>query len=101
MSVHHCLAAVLWLVTAVGAYALAAFWADGAQAGKLHPWVLVIVFWAAAAVSAGIHYLSHSLAQLPDAAKRYWLQHKPALHGYVVVLSRLHLHLQLPNCLLK
>jgi hypothetical protein len=41
------------------------------------------------------------LAQLPDAAKRYWLQHKPALHGYVVVLSRLHLHLQLPNWLLK
>jgi hypothetical protein len=101
MSVHHSLAAVLWLVTAVGAYALAAFWADDAQAGKLHPWVLVIVFWAAAAVSAGIHYLSHSLAQLPDTAKRYWLQRKPALNGYVAVLSRLHLHLQLPHWPLK
>ena len=101
MSVHHCLAAVLWLVTAVGAYALAAFWADGAQAGKLHPWVLVIVFWAAAAVSAGIHYLSHSLAQLPDTAKRYWLQRKPALNASVALLGRLHLHLQLPNWLLK
>ena len=101
MSVHHSLAAVLWLVTAVGAYALAASWADDAQAGKLHPWVLVIVFWAAAAVSAGIHYLSHSLAQLPDAARRYWLQRKPALNAYVAVLSRLHLHLQLPNWPLK
>ena len=101
MSVHHSLAAVLWLVTAVGAYALAAFWADDAQAGKLHPWVLVIVFWAAAAVSAGIHYLSHSLAQLPDTAKRYWLQRKPALNAHVALLSRLHLHLQLPHWPLK
>jgi hypothetical protein len=101
MSVHHSLAAVLWLVTAVGAYALAAFWADDAQAGKLQPWVLVIVFWAAAAVSAGIHYLSHLLAQLPDTVKRRWLRHKPALNAYFAALGRLHLHLQLPNWPLK
>jgi len=101
MSVHHGLAAVLWLLTALGAYEIATFWADDAQAGKLHPWVLVIVFWAAAAVSAGIHYLSHSLAQLPDALKRGWLQHRPALIAYAAALSRLHLHLQLPHWPLK
>jgi hypothetical protein len=101
MSVHHCLAAVLWLVTAVGAYALAGTWADDAQAGKLHPWVLVIVFWAAAAVSAGIHYLSHTLAQMPDTVKRYWVQHRPALSAYASALGRLHLHLQLPHWRLK
>jgi hypothetical protein len=101
MSMHHCLAAVLWLVTAVGAYALAGTWADDAQTGKLHPWVLVIVFWAAAAVSAGIHYLSHSLAQVPDTVRRFWLQHRPALNAYASALGRLHLHLQLPHWPLK
>jgi hypothetical protein len=104
MSVHHSLAAVLWLLTALGAYEVAAYWADDAQAGKLQPWVLVILFWAAAAVSAGIHYLSHTLAQLPDALRRYWLQRRPALNAYAAALGRLHVHLQqlqLPHWPLK
>ena len=99
MSLHHCLAAVLWLLTALGAYALAASWAGDAQTGKLHPWVLVIVFWAAAAISAGIHYLSHSLAQVPDALRRYWLQHRAVIGALAGALGRLHLHL--PHRLLK
>src|SRR5262245_24255550 len=99
MSLHHCLAAVLWLVTALGAYALAASWAGDAQTGKMHPWVLVIVFWAAAAISAGIHYLAHSLAQVPDALRRYWLQSRAAIGGLAGALGRL--HLQLPHWPLK
>ena len=99
MSLHHCLAAVLWLLTALGAYALAASWAGDAQAGKLHPWVLVIVFWAAAAISAGIHYLSHSLAQVPDALRHYWRQHRAAIGAHIGVLGRL--HFQLPHRPLK
>jgi hypothetical protein len=78
MSMHRSLAAALWLLAAAGAYAMAVSWADDAQAGKLHPWVLVVVFWAAAAVSAAIHHLSHylagQLAQLPEAfrhSRRY------------------------------
>jgi hypothetical protein len=96
MSLHHCLAAVLWLLTALGAYALAASFADDAQAGKLQPWVLVIVFWAAAAVSAGIHYLSHSLAQVSDAMRRYWLQHRAVIGTVTGALGRLHLQLPWP-----
>jgi hypothetical protein len=75
MSMHHSLAAALWLLTAVGAYTLVASWADGAQSGKVHPWVLVIVFWGAALVSMAIHhlslYLSKCLAQGQDAFRRY------------------------------
>jgi hypothetical protein len=95
MSLHHCLAAALWLLTALGAYALAASWAGDAQTGKLHPWVLVIVFWAAAAISACIHYLSHSLAQAPDALRHYWRQHRAVIGAYIGALGRL--HFQLPH----
>jgi hypothetical protein len=78
MSMHRSLAAALWLLAAAGGYAMALSWADDAQTGNLHPWVLVVVFWAAAAVSAAIHHLSHYLAdqfaQLPEAfrhSRRY------------------------------
>jgi hypothetical protein len=74
MSMHRSLAAALWLLAAAGAYAVAASWADDAQTGKLQPWVLVVVFWAAAAVSAAIHHVSHylagQLAQAPEAFRR-------------------------------
>jgi hypothetical protein len=95
MSMQHSLAAVLWLLTAVGGYALVAAWADDAQSGKLHPWVLLIVFWAAALVSAAIHhlslYLSQCLAQGPEAFRRYWIRHRPALSAYAGGLARLHM----------
>jgi hypothetical protein len=78
MSMHRSLAAALWLLAAAGAYAMAVSWADDAQTGKLHPWVLVVVFWVAAAVSVAIHHLSHYLAdqfaQLPEGfrhSRRY------------------------------
>jgi hypothetical protein len=79
MSMHRSLTAALWLLAAAGAYAMAVSWADAAQTGKLQPWVLVVVFWAAAAVSVAIHRLSHYLAdqpaQLPEAfrhSRRYF-----------------------------
>jgi hypothetical protein len=75
MSMHRSLAAALWLLAAAGAYAMAVSWADDAQSGKLQPWVLVVVFWAAAAVSVAIHHLSHyladQLAPLPEAFGHY------------------------------
>jgi hypothetical protein len=71
MSMHRSFTAALWLLAAAGAYAMAVSWADAAQTGRLQPWVLVVVFWAAAAVSVTIHRLSHyladELAQLPQA----------------------------------
>jgi hypothetical protein len=62
MVMHRSLAAVLWLLAAAGAYAAAAQWANDALAGKVHPWVLIVVFWGAAAVSVSIHHLSRYLA---------------------------------------
>jgi len=86
MSMHRSLAAGLWLLAAAGAYAVAVSWADDAQTGKVHPWVLVVVFWGAAAVSVAIHHISHYLAdqleQAPDALKRsrrYLVQGQRAL----------------------
>jgi hypothetical protein len=76
MSVHHSLAAALWLLTAVGAYALVAHWADGAQSGKLQPWVLLIVFWGAALVSVAIHYLSQYLARAAEVLGRDWRRYR-------------------------
>ena len=79
MSMHRSLAAALWLLAAAGGYAMALSWADAAQTGNLHPWVLIVVFWAAAAASAAIHhlsrYLADQLAQLPEA------QHAPMLRA--------------------
>jgi hypothetical protein len=63
MSMHRSLAAGLWLLAAAGACAVAASWADDAQTGKIHPWVLVVLFWGAAAVSVAIHHLSRFLAE--------------------------------------
>jgi hypothetical protein len=74
MSVHRSLAAALWLLAAAGAYAAAVSWAEDAQTGKLQPWVLVVVFWSAAAVSVAIHhlsrYLADHLAQAPGLLRR-------------------------------
>jgi hypothetical protein len=87
MSMQHSLAAALWLLTAVGAYILVASWADTAQSGKLHPWVLVIVFWGAAMVSVTIHhlslYLSKCLAEGPDAFRRYRVHYARAARTIV------------------
>ncbi len=82
MPMHHSLAAALWLLAALGAYILVASWADDAQSGKLHPWVLLIVFWGAALASVAIHhlslYLSKCLAQGSDAFRRYRAHYRRA-----------------------
>ncbi|MBO0766156.1 MAG: hypothetical protein J2P50_16420 [Hyphomicrobiaceae bacterium] len=87
------LAAALWLLAAAGAYAMVISWADDAQTGKLQPWVLIVVFWAAAAVSVAIHHLSRyltgQLAQLPEALRRS--PHHPARARHLVSLSQRYL----------
>ena len=67
-------AAVVWLLAAVGAYSIGDAWADDAHADKLHPWVLLAVFWGAALLSVSIHYLLPYLAQAAGWARRAWLQ---------------------------
>jgi hypothetical protein len=74
MPMHRSLAVGLWMLAAVGAYAVVAAWADAAQSGKMPPWALVVLFWGVALVSAAIHHLSHyladRLADVPDALRR-------------------------------
>ena len=67
-------AAVVWLLAAAGAYSIGDAWAGDAQAGKLHPWVLIAVFWGVALLSVSIHYLLPYLAQAAGWARRAWLQ---------------------------
>jgi hypothetical protein len=91
MSLHRSLAAGLWLVAAVGAYALAALWADDAQRGKVHPCALVALFWGVAAVSVAIHhlsrYLAEALAEGSDALRRRWSRLEPRLSALAVRLA--------------
>jgi hypothetical protein len=76
MPMHRSLAVALWMLAAVGAYAAVATWADAAQSGKVPPWVLVVLFWSVALISAAIHYLSHYLADrlavMPDTLERQY-----------------------------
>jgi hypothetical protein len=78
MSLHRSVAAGLWLMAAVAAYAVVVAWADDAQSGKLPPWTLVVLFWSVALVSATIHHLSDFLTGhlpgLPHALKRHGLR---------------------------
>jgi hypothetical protein len=74
MSMYRSPAAALWLLAAVGAYGAGAAWADDAQTGKLHPWVLIALFWGVALVSVAFHHLLLHLAQASIALKRNWLE---------------------------
>jgi hypothetical protein len=74
MTTHRSLAAALWLLAGVVAFAVCSSWAGEAQSGKLSPWALVAFFWGAAAVSVAIHYLS----QGPEALRRYRLSRRPS-----------------------
>jgi hypothetical protein len=67
-------AAVAWLLAAAGACTIGDAWADDAQTGKLHPWVLIAMFWGVALASVSIHYLLPYLAQAAGWARRAWLQ---------------------------
>jgi hypothetical protein len=66
-------AAVVWLLAAAGAYSIGDAWAEDAHAGKLHPWVLIAVFWSVALLSVSIHYLLPYLARAAGGAWRSWL----------------------------
>jgi uncharacterized protein YbaA (DUF1428 family) len=85
MSMHHSLAAALWLLAAFGAYILAASWANDLQSGKLQPWVLLMVFWGAALASVAIHhlslYLSKCVAQGSDVVKGYQAHYRRAVRA--------------------
>src|SRR5262249_9637301 len=48
---------------------------NDAQTGKLHPWVLLVVFWGAAFISVSIHYLLRYLAQAAAWARHSWGRH--------------------------
>jgi hypothetical protein len=67
-------AVAVWLLAGAGAYNIGAAWADDAQTGKLHPWVLLAVFWGVALLSVSIHYLLVYLAQAAVWARRRWHQ---------------------------
>jgi hypothetical protein len=65
-------AVAVWLLAAAGTFGSSEAWANDAETGKLHPWVLLAVFWGAALLSVSIHYL---LLYLPHAAlwaRRAW-----------------------------
>ena len=67
-------AVAVWLLAAGGVYSIGPAWADDAQTGKLHPWVLLAVFWGAALLSVSIHYLLLYLAQAAAWTRRSWHQ---------------------------
>jgi hypothetical protein len=77
MTTHRSLAASLWLLAGVAAFAIANSWMSQAQSGKVSPWALVAFFWGAAGVSMAIHYLSRGA----EALKRYRLSPAAARHG--------------------
>lgn len=87
MSMHRSLAAGLWLLAALGAYALAAFCLGDAQRGKIQPWALVAVFWGAALVSVAIHHLSRYLSDCLDGAAAAWKQHRVRLEPVARLLA--------------
>src|SRR5262249_37110323 len=64
----------VWLLVAAVACNIGIAWADDAQAGKVHPWVLLAVFWGAALLSVSLHYLLQYLAQAAVWAQRSWHQ---------------------------
>ena len=66
-----------WLLAGAGAYSTGAAWAGNGQTGKLHPWVLVAVFWGVALLSVSVHYLRQYLAQAAAWARRSWHQNAP------------------------
>ena len=66
-----------WLLAGAGAYSTGAAWAGNGQTGKLHPWVLVAVFWGVALLSVSVHYLRQYLAQAAVWARRSWHQSAP------------------------
>jgi hypothetical protein len=71
-------AVTVWLLAAAGAYGTGAAWADNGQTGKLHPWVLVALFWSAALLSVLVHHLLAFLAQAAGWTQRSWHRHAPA-----------------------
>jgi hypothetical protein len=71
-------AVAVWLLAAAGACSITPAWAATAQTGKLHPWVLVAVFWGAALLSVSVHYLRQLLAQAADWARHSWQRSAPA-----------------------
>jgi hypothetical protein len=65
-------------VAAAGAYGTGAAWAGNGQTGKLHPWVLVALFWSAALLSVLVHHLPAFLTRAAGWTQRSWHQHAPA-----------------------
>ena len=65
-------AVAVWLLAATGTFGISDAWANDAETGKLHPWVLLAVFWGAALLSVSIHYLLLYLPHAAGWARRAW-----------------------------
>ena len=72
MSLHRGLRAALWLSALVGACAASTAWAGSpyAHASKLHPWVLIALFWGVALASIAVHYIARHLVHAAIVLKR-------------------------------
>jgi hypothetical protein len=65
-------AVAVWLLAATSTFGISEAWANDAETGKLHPWVLLAVFWGAALLSVSIHYLFLYLPHAALRARRAW-----------------------------
>ncbi|MFZ1102049.1 MAG: hypothetical protein WAN86_04255 [Hyphomicrobiaceae bacterium] len=83
-------AVAVWLLAGAGASSTGAAWAGNGQTGKLHPWVLVAVFWGVALLSVSVHYLRQYLAQAAAWAWRSWHQSAPE-RARLMRRARLHI----------
>jgi hypothetical protein len=88
MSLFRSPAVAVWLLAA-GAYSIGPAWAGNAQTGKLHPWVLVAVFWGAALLSVSVHYVRQYLPQAAAWTRRAWHRNAP-VRARLMRRARLH-----------
>jgi hypothetical protein len=73
MGLHKILAAMLWPLAVLLAFAMAVIWVVDVQSGKLSAWAILPFFWGAAIVAIVVHYLG----QWRDPLTRYLARHKP------------------------
>jgi hypothetical protein len=73
MQLHKILAAMLWPLAVLVAFAIGTMWVVDTQSGKISAWAILPFFWGAAVLAIVVHYL----AQWRDPLNRYLTRHKP------------------------